>query len=489
MHSSPVYNGLVMFDPETDDRDDIIGDLAKSWEITDGGMSYLFKIFEGVKWHDGKPVTADDVAFSIDRWVEADEPRPRVGNAKAYYEHGTVQVIDPLTVKIPLKFAAADFFSLIAADVFKIVPKHVAGAGIDIAKWDNMVGSGPFIVREYKTDISTEYIKNPNYFKEGRPYLDGMIHHIIRDKGRVIGAFKAGQVIMATSAATHLSVDEREKLVEDMGGDLIAYGQPYGCSRGIMFNVNNKPYDDPRVRTAINLALHRQPIIQADISGQGDVGTIFEPGSWFARTPEEAAQLPGFRELNGEKHPDNIAEAKRLLAEAGFPDGFKGVLSYRTFGTYGDNAAMIKDQLKEYLNIDYTLKSFEPATGLTVWREQGFDFAIQGHCYTANVPDSIISDHYRLGGTRNYTGYTDPRIEKLFEAQARESDTEKRKAILREVEDLILSPELGTPTAMYYWSWGAPRLAHKSIKNMHGSPSVQAQLSFEHIWWDQSEVK
>ena len=150
---------------------------------------------------------------------------------------------------------------------------------------------------------------------------------------------------------------------------------------------------------------------------------------------------------------------------------------------------MVKDQLKEFLNIEWTLESFEPATGLIKWRDEAFNTAIQGHCYTANVPDSIISDHYRLGGTRNYTDFTDPRIEELFEQQARESDPEERTAILRTLEDYILSDELGTPSVLLMWSWGAPRLVHKSIKNFHGSPSVQAQMMHEHIWWDPSEVK
>lgn len=487
MHSSPLYNNLVRFDPETEDRDDIIGDLAASWEITDGGLSYVFKIHEGVQWHDGMPVTSEDVAFSVDRWVEPDQPRPRTGNAKAYYDHGTVEVVDPLTVKVPLKFAAADFFSLIAADVFKVVPKHVAGEGIDVSKWDNIVGSGPYMVQKYDTDISTDYIKNPNYFKEGKPYLDGMEYLIVRDKGRIIAAFKTKQFAMASSTATHLSVDDRKQLVEDMGGELIAYGQPYGCNSFLMFNVKKEPYNDPRVRHAIFLAIHRQPIMDAIISGEGDYGTVFQPGAWFARTSEEAEQLPGIRELNGEKHPDDIAEAKRLLAEAGHTNGFQAVHSYRTFGSYGEQSAIVKDQLKEHLNIEWTLESFEPATGLIKYRDEAFNTAIQGHCYTANVPDSIISDHYRLGGTRNYTGFTDPKIEELFENQARESNSDARKAILRELEDYILTPELGTPSVLLMWSWGAPRLAHKSIKNLYGSPSVQAQMMHETIWWDQSE--
>ena len=142
-----LYNQLVEFDPETDDRDDLINDLAESWEVTDGGLAYVFKIREGVKWHDGESVTSEDVAYSVDRWVQ---PRPRTGEVGAYYKHGS---IDPLTVKIPLQFPAADFFTYLGADVFKIVPKHV-GEVKDLQQWENMVGSGPFTVEEYKKDLS-----------------------------------------------------------------------------------------------------------------------------------------------------------------------------------------------------------------------------------------------------------------------------------------------------------------------------------------------
>lgn len=486
MHSSPVYNQLVEFDPETDDRDDLINDLAESWEVTDGGLAYVFKIREGVKWHDGESVSSEDVAYSVDRWVEADQPRPRTGEVSAYYEHGSVEIVDPLTVKIPLKFPAADFFTYLGADVFKIVPKHV-GEVKDLQQWENMVGSGPFTVEEYKKDVSTTYVKNPDYFKEGRPYLDGFKTFIIKDKGTIIAAFKTQQVVFATSSAIHLSVDEREKMIEDMKGELVAHGQPYGCLQVAMFNVNVSPFDDPKVRTALNLAVHRRPILETIQSGRGDVGIPLQPGSWYSLTPEEAEQVPGFRELNGEKHPDDIAEAKRLLTEAGYPDGFEATYSYRTYGQYGDIAAIVKDQLAEFLNVRFTLETFEPATGLMKWRDNAFAIANQGHCYTANVPDSLITAHYRPGGTRNYTGFDNPQVEALYQKQAAEADPEKRKELLLEVQDLLLSPEVGTPSIGLFWFWGDPLVAHKSMKNLHGAPTVQAQLKYEHIWWDQSE--
>ena len=114
-----------------------------------------------------------------------------------------------------------------------------------------------------------------------------------------------------------------------------------------------------------------------------------------------------------------------MLTEAGYPDGFEATYSYRTYGQYGDIAAIVKDQLAEFLNVRFTLETFEPATGLMKWRDNAFAIANQGHCYTANVPDSLITAHYRIpGGTRGFDN-----VEALYQKQAAVSDNEKRKVI------------------------------------------------------------
>ena len=492
MHSSPMYNQLIEYNDETNDNDDIRGDIAASWEIANNGLSYVFEINEGVTFHDGTPLDAEDVAFSLNRMVEPGETRPRAGEIKAYMEFGGAKAIDARTVQTDLKFAAADFITFLAADVMKIVSKDLVESGADITKLDNVVGSGPFTVREHKRDVSTEYEFNPNYFKTGiggarKPYLDGMTYFVIVEKGTIIAAYKTGQVLMSVTVTTNLSRSERAKLIEDMGGDLLEHGSTYGGITALMFNTTREPFDDWRVRKAISLAIHRPEAIAIGADGEGILGLPLPPGTWFGRTREEAALVPGYRSTpEGDKHPDDIAEAKRLLEEAGFPDGFETKLSYRNVVSYPVLAPVYKDHLKRNLNINVTLEALESSTGLKRWRDRDFGMAVQGHAFSTYAPDGILGALYRPGGTRNYIDYEAPVVEERFGEQAAELDQEQRKVIIREMEDHLI--DVPPNWVGVYWGVGASKLAHKSIKNIFGTPSTQNQMKQENIWLDPSEV-
>ncbi len=155
---SPVYNQVVEFNPLK--PDEVIGDLAKSWDVEDDGLTYIFHLHEGVKWTDGKELTADDVAFSIQRMIEPGKPRPRVGLLRPSTK--AAEVMDKYTVKVTLNYPSPSFIKFLAVDYMKIVPKHVVEAGTDINRWQNIVGSGPFIIKRSRRGDSTQYERNPN---------------------------------------------------------------------------------------------------------------------------------------------------------------------------------------------------------------------------------------------------------------------------------------------------------------------------------------
>ena len=172
---SPMYNQVAEFNPLK--PDEVIGDLAKSWDVVDDGLTYIFHLHENVKWWDGKPLTADDVVFSIQRMIAPGEPRPRVGLLRPTTK--SAEAIDSHTVKVSLNYSSPSFIKFLAVDYMKIVPKHVVEAGTDINRWQNIVGSGPFKIVKSRRGDSTTYERNPDYFKAGRPYF-GQAH---RDVG------------------------------------------------------------------------------------------------------------------------------------------------------------------------------------------------------------------------------------------------------------------------------------------------------------------
>jgi len=185
--SSQLYNQLVGWDPANPGK--IIGDLAESWAISDDGSSYTFKLHPNAKWSDGRPVTAEDVTFSLARI--ADVGSPRASMWRTYIE--SWEALNPLTVRIKLKSPSAAFLPFLAVDFVKILPKHVVAAGVDVSKPENIVGSGPFKFVDWKKGDSYEVTRNSMYFKTGRPYLDGIRHYVIRDKGTLIAAYKFGE--------------------------------------------------------------------------------------------------------------------------------------------------------------------------------------------------------------------------------------------------------------------------------------------------------
>ena len=179
-NTSPVFNGLLEFNPETDDPLDIRGDLAESWEQT-GPTTYVFYLRQNATWHDGKPVTAEDIVFSMDGGVCADcngldgiQGATRSGAifTDNYYEAGMARAIDQYTVEVETLFPAPAFIPTLSLDVFKMLPKHtVLGErkAQTIKTPEDFNGSGPFLHKKYTKDVQNEYEANPNYWKEGYP--------------------------------------------------------------------------------------------------------------------------------------------------------------------------------------------------------------------------------------------------------------------------------------------------------------------------------
>ena len=202
---SPMYNKLVEYNPETDDRTDIRCDLCTSWEVAADGVTYTFRLNPDGKWHDGTPVTARDVVFSFDAMVNPDQFELLKGrstsstvNAGLYYEAGNAREIDTLTAEVVTMFPSAAFIAAIAVETSPVMSyKAVMEDGIvqGIFDFEGLIGSGPYNFVEEVKDVSVTYERWDDYWKPGLPYLDGMKHFIITDPGRAIAAYKTGQIL------------------------------------------------------------------------------------------------------------------------------------------------------------------------------------------------------------------------------------------------------------------------------------------------------
>jgi len=393
-------------------------------------------------------------------------------------------------VEIKLNFSAGDFLPTLAIDPMKIISKdYVESLGDDFDKWDNAMGSGPFKPGPLEKDVSIELVRNDDYFKDGLPYIDGQQHILIVDKGTVTAAYKTGQVLMANWNVTHLSNKESVLIAEESKDVLTLVASPNYAFIGLLINATVEPFDDIRVRQALNLAMWRQPFVELFGAGPeiDNQAPAMGSGTWFGRTPEEISKLPGFRELNGEKHPDDIAAAKALLADAGFPDGFETSLMHRTVLDFPDVAQIQKEQLKKYLNIDVTIQPEESATGDARFNSLDYALAAQGTGHSLAQPDAILSQVWMPGGLWNgRTKWGDDHAPQWFKdaylEQAAEPDQEKRKVILTKMEDYLINEDPG-PFVILYWS-GRSVLINKKIQGFNMGYSLFGQMKHETLWCD-----
>ena len=479
--TAPMYNQLIEYNPETADFGDIRGDLAKSWKIGADGVTYTFVLADNAKWHDGTSVSADDVVFSLDSMTDPDKPRPNASRIAAFYDKSVA--IDSKTIEVTTKFKAAPFLPFLATEWMKILPKHrFERLTPDEAKLEeNILGSGPFMLAKHDKDVVVEYRKNPNYFKEGRPYFDGMEYFTIVDTSAIFAAFKAGQVLSHAHPSSNLSNADNEKLAQDMRGrGTVHFAGPIGIIWTHM-NTNKAPFDNPMVRKALFLAIDRQEMIQIFSNGRDQLGAPFQPGTTYGLTVEEIAELPGYRQLDGKKHPDDIAEAKKLLAEAGIAEGTTMHLQALQVVEFPDLAIVVADQLRRFLDLNIVVDNIALGAGFGKVIAGDYEMNILGYGPMITDPHDIIGGAYASTGRNNFSKWSHPRIEEIFEIQAKELDVPKRQAMIKEVQDIILSGE--SPFLTHYWTMRGMYVDDR-LRNYNPPPTDSHALKMEHMWCD-----
>ena len=284
----PVYNQVVEFNPLN--PKEIIGDLAHSWEVTEAGSTYIFHLHDNVKWWDGKDLTAEDVAFSLQRMIEPGKPRPRTGVLRPYIK--AVQAVDRHTVQVTLHYPSPAFLQFLAVDYMKILPKHVLEAGVDINAWENIVGSGPFKITAARRGDAVTLARNPTYFKPGRPYVDGLTILGISDAGTAAAAVRAGRIQM-TTGLTSLGIDDLLKLEKELKGKYSLYWQSNVTDLWYVFgNVEKAPWNDPRILKALRLATDQEELQKGLGTGHWNIGAPFPIGSWPVACVPSAPKRP-----------------------------------------------------------------------------------------------------------------------------------------------------------------------------------------------------
>ncbi len=395
--------------------------------------TYVFHMRDGVKWQDGEPVTAEDVVFSYET-IRSPKKPTRV--AALLKDADTIELMDPSTVRITTKTPSAEFLSFIASasGQMKILPKHVIDRG---GKWeDTPIGTGPFKIESFERLSKMILVRNDGYWREG-PYVDKVVVIYGLDVAARLAAFvtRSTDIINIADAAQFESV--RAALPEVQSRTVLGN---YGY--GIYFNYNKEPFSDLRVRRAMHLGIDRRAMFDTLTFGQG---VINPPGMAGAKkgwvlTPEELSQMPGWRQPKEAE----IAEAKRLLAEAGYPNGFKTTIAInRGLASTPQISEMLAGQMKA-IGIDMTVLGQEPA----VWTKNQVDGTYDTLLLGAGsmLPDSNLYNYFHSKGGLNTGGLKDPTVDRLIEAESQELDVSKRKELLRELQRRLADQAYHPPT-------------------------------------------
>jgi peptide/nickel transport system substrate-binding protein len=466
---APLYSTLLQFDPYNYPK--IIGDLATDWKIAPDGKTYTFKIRPGVKFHDGSPLTSADVKATYDKIVRPPEGVRSV-RKNAYTEIERVEAPDATTVVFKLKFPSASLLANLASPWNVIYPKKYLDKDPNYFK-TNVVGSGPFKLKNYTRGSTFEGERNPDYFVTDRPYLDGYKFFISPETSVRAAAIRSGRAYIEFRDLPNSEVDAIKK---QLGNKVAVQETPMVGQFGIAINNTAKPFTDVRVRKALTMGLDRYTAgkVLYGITGLKIVGGLMRPGTEFALSEADLQKIPGFWK-DAEK---SRAEAKKLLAEAGYPNGLKVVLKNRNVKLPYQDFAVYAIQEWRKIGIEVENRPLETAAWFSDGQDTGnFELIVAPTVEFADDPDQFLG-RYVTGSTQNWGRFSDPRIDDLFSRQARSLDAAERKKLCNEIEKLVLENAYYMPGL-----WWTRNVVHLTkVKNYVAPPSHYTNQKLQDVW-------
>lgn len=406
--------------------------LAESWMVSGEGTVYTFKIREGVRWQDGVPFTAGHVAWA---YRTLGNPANNYVNRSYVNDVVSVEATDARTLKLTLKGPSATVLYRLSNNFASIMPEHVAEAGRDLSKPENVVGTGPFKLKSYDGRSQAVYVKNDDYWQKGKPYLDGMRTYYGLDRSTRVAAFMSGK----TDGFNFLDRKEFEPAKAtrpEIGSDkfISVYGN------ALYFNSSKPPFNDIRARRAVNLAIDRQGLLESLTFGDG---VINPPGMTGAKTgwiptPENLQSWPGY----AKDKKKEIAEAKDLIAQLGLSGRKLSVPYYAPYTTSPRIAEAVAAQLHA-VGLDASVQPYDPGIYTRTLLDGGYDVILA--LTTSMEPDASWFNYFHTRGAYHKSGAGDSELDALLEAQSRELTQEKRKELFlrigRQISEKVYSAD------------------------------------------------
>ena len=444
-----IHPSIYQYDTRT--WVDIVPDLADSWELNDAGDQYTFSVRDGVQYSDGQAVTAGDMAYSLNRSIALPNSigMPRWGCIRGFMEPDGAQAVDDNTLTVQLKAPAVAFLGCLASpwimvqkeSLLRDIDEGISGDAAREPNLDEIIGAGPFKLTEYRRGISWDVERNPNYYDQPRPYLDTMRYVLVTDPSARVAAFRTGAAYMEPIFPGFGPDDDLA--IRDELGDRLTVTETVGFGvTGVHINLRVKPFDDVRVRKAMQLAMDRQEMVKVLSPTGGDVLCYYPCIFDWIYDADDYRQWPGF---NPDTKEADIAEGKRLMEEAGFGGGLDFVMSFRRVGNYPDIAAILLDQWKD-IGMKLELRPYESAAGWAAYQAYDFTVAVQGTGLNFLDPDAANDLLYLPTAGRMYQGWDNEEFNQLFEMEKGEVDQAARAKHLQRMTDILLEDVHYLPT-------------------------------------------
>ena len=472
----PLYNNLVMYDQHVvqNSLSSIVPELATKWAWNEAMTELTFTLRDGVKWHDGKPFTSADVKCTWDMISGLEKGKIRKSPRQAWFSN-----LEKITVNgeheatFHLKRPQPSMLALLAAGWSPVYPCHVSSA----AMRTKPIGTGPFRFVEFRQNEIIRMERNPDYWKPGLPYLDAIEYRIIASRATRMLAFVAGKFDMTypTDVSVPLLKDIRSQAPQAQ-----CIMRPTAVSTNLIINRDAPPFNNPDIRAALGLTLDRKAFITLLTEGEARIGASMLPppeGVW-GMPQEMLEKLPGY-------DPDiakNRDAARALMRKAGYgPDKHLVTKVFtRDIATFRDPAVILIDQLRE-IYIDGELDIADT----TVYYNRVFkkDYSI-GLNLTGNSvddPDQNFYENYGCGSLRNYTNYCNADLQKLYDQQSVETDLEKRKAQVWDIERKLVE-DVARPIIMHNKAGACWQPYVKNVSIMVNS--IYNGWRFEDLWLD-----
>ncbi len=477
---APFYSLMIRIDPTDPKGERIEGDAAESWVISPDKKTYTFKIRRNIRFHDGTPLKARDVVATYKKIIF---PEKGVLSARVGYFKMVESVTNPddSTVVFKLKFASPALLPALAMPYNFIYSADILAKDMHWFE-KNVMGSGPFKNAKFTPGSNMIGERNDDYFKPGLPYLDSIEAIFTKKQSIQVTAIRGRRAMVNFRAFPPATVDD---IVRGLGKENVTVQEStWNCALFVTPNSHRKPFDDPRVRRAINLAIDRWGGSQylSRIAIVKTVGGLVFPGHPLAMTDSELEQeLEGF----GRDMKANRAKARQLLKEAG-QEGLKFTFHnraveqpYKIVGTW-----LIDQWRRVGMKVDQWVQPTAQFYKTLRSNPPGYDVSMDFNCQAIVNPTLDMSKFlsWDAGGGSNNGKYIDREIDKLFDQQLREPDQAKQKQILVAYQKRIINEK-----AFYFptlwWNRIVPHNAKLKGWNITASHYLNQQL--EVVWLDQ----